>query len=349
MATSNLNPDQLPRRLFLVSTPRTASNLLVRVLNIQNQPEVVTNEKSGYFFFEPYTVATAKGYFFKPASQWEPDQKAEYQTLLQQAFDNLEAHGDRAQNEQGKRILWTKEHAFWFANSAAEFDANSDTAQDRPFSLTMPGYSADGTFSKHNNTLFPDKYLSTWKFSFLIRNPALAWPSMYRALQGLSEIGMMGEQQAGAMKAAQLANMTYKWTRSLYEWCSENQASGANRPLILDAHDIILDPGIVLKFCEETGLDKSVLQFEWESQPTGEFGHENRGYVKDAANLMTATLRGSKGVMKDKAPLEIDIAKEAEKWKVEFGKEAGEKLEVAVTAAMDDYEFLRERRIKMTD
>lgn len=153
---------------------------------------------------------------------------------------------------------------------------------------------------------------------------------------------MMGEKGASA-NVAQQTNMTWKWTRDLYQWCCQHQAEGPNKPVILDAHDIIHDPQVILKFCEETGLDKSVLQFEWDSG--FDFSKDVR---KDAVDLMTATLKGSRGILKDKAPLEIDIDAEAKKWKEEFGAEVAEKLEQGVRGAMPDYEYLKERRLKVT-
>jgi len=352
-----ITEDKPARRLFLVSVPRTASNLLVRILNVQNQPNVVTNEKSGYYFVDPYMGAAHKGYFTKPVSDWTPEEKDEMRSGYQQCLDTLESHSDRARRE-GK-MVFTKEHAFWFANPAnlhhtpqSDSDSNSDSPQAQvqaPFALTFPDmYSKPGTtptFSTHNKTLFPDEYLHTWQFAFLIRHPALTWPSMYRALQGLVKLGKLGDGGAN-MKAAEEANMTWKWSRELYQWCVEHQqSSAANKPIILDAHDVIHHPEIMLKFCEETGLDKGALQFEWEGG--FKLGHLAEPSMDLAVNFMTATLRSSSGIIKDKAPVEVDIDQEAEKWKEEFGSEDGAKLEKAVREAMVDYEYLRERRMRV--
>src|SRR6187549_3935011 len=79
-----------PRRLFLVSVPRTASNLLVKVLSIQKQPNVLTNEKAGYFLQDAYLLGTSKGYFFKHLSQWADAEMAEMLSVYQHCLDNLE-------------------------------------------------------------------------------------------------------------------------------------------------------------------------------------------------------------------------------------------------------------------
>lgn len=344
--------DEPARRLFLVSVPRTASNLLVRILNVQNQPRVVTNERSGYYFFDPYMAAAHKGYFAKPVSDWTPEEKDEMRSGYQHCLDTLESHSDRARRE-GK-MVFTKEHAFWFANPAKLHTQPSDPQleleQQAPFTLTLPdmyykpGPTSTTTFSAHNNTIFPDEYLRTWQFAFLIRHPALTWPSMYRALQGLSKLGKLGDNGVN-MKTAEEANMTWKWSRELYEWCVEHQSDGINKPIILDAHDVIHHPEIVLKFCEETGLEKGALQFEWEGG--FKFGEAVEANMNSAVDLMTTTLRASSGIIKDKAPVEVDIDREAERWREEFGSEEGAELERAVREAMVDYEYLRERKMRV--
>ena len=41
---------QQPRRLFLLSYPRTASNLLIQILNLSEQPSLLSDVKREYFF-----------------------------------------------------------------------------------------------------------------------------------------------------------------------------------------------------------------------------------------------------------------------------------------------------------
>jgi hypothetical protein len=68
---------------------------------------------------------------------------------------------------------------------------------------------------------------------------------------------------------------------------------------------------------------------------------------KNAAAIMLSTIEGSTGILKDKAPSDVDVDAEIGKWKVEFGEEAAALLEKATRDAMDDYEYLKERRIKV--
>lgn len=356
MMGTTAEPCTTPRRLFLVSVPRTASNLLVKVLGILQQPNVLSNEKAGYFFQDAYLLGTSKGYFSKPLSQWTDAETAEILSAYQHCLDNLEGASEAALH-QGK-TLFTKEHAFWFANLALMLPAESSSSSssspnnnNTDFHLTLPShYPNPQTFSPGNQTLFPDSYLSTWHFAFIIRHPALAWPSMYRTILRLGDLRMLDEK---GIRATAKSNMTFRWTRSLYEWCVERSPSSMP-PIILDAYDVAHSPEVILRFCEMTGLDKNLVQFEWggkdEKYAWEKGGEEKTGrwegeLVDKAAMIFTETLRASKGVMKEKTPKELDVEEEVEKWKVEFGGEVAEFLEAAVRETIGDYEYLRERRL----
>ena len=363
-----------PRRLFLISVPRTASNLLVKVLNIHHQPDVLTNDKAGYYFYPVYLTAVSKGYFSRPIHEWTQDEKAEIRDLYQQCLDRLEAASLEAQRD-GK-MMFTKEHSFWLVNlGTMMLDAMGDgggteTAQQKPhdyqkdadfFRLSYPeqryGPQHDHTYSANNKTIFPDAYLRTWHFVFLIRHPALAWPSMYRAMSKLARLpvnvlGTDPDSQDDGVQGALMTNMTWKWSRYLVDWCAEHQPP-SQQPLVLDAHDVIHNPDVVLKFCELAGLDRDAVQFSWEDGHQLDLGSEKSKLGGDggmnfdlqAADIMTSTLRTSKGVIKEKTPASVDVDAEVVKWKEEFGVEVAALLERLVRDAMPDYEYLRERRV----
>jgi hypothetical protein len=199
--------------------------------------------------------------------------------------------------------------------------------------------------------MFSDEYLRSFKMVFIIRHPALAWPSMYRAMQKLEVSGMIDDD---GVRGASVSNMTMHWTRLLYDWCME-QPDAPVPPPVVDAHDLIHNPEIVLELCEQTGLDKSVVQFEWADKPekkslqwachNPDAGAEEVKMHQHAASVMLSTLENSSGIVKDKAPEIIDITAEAVKWKKEFGDKVGELIEKSVRDSMPDYEYLKARRI----
>ncbi|KAL2803305.1 hypothetical protein BJX63DRAFT_440220 [Aspergillus granulosus] len=340
--SQNNNP---PPRLLLVSVPRTASNLLVKILNIQNQPNVLTNEFSGYFFY-PAHRATAWGSLLKkPSAQWSDTKKQEVQAAFQECFNAMELYSAQAQTKN--KIMFAKEHASWFTNPAA-FDGTHDQNAEHPdnqdmYRLRTPDtYGTTQTFSGLNKTVLPDEYLRTWQLAFIIRHPALAWPSMYRAMAKASTLRQMDDD---GVEGASLASMTLRWTRMLFDWCLE-QSDAPGAPMLLDAHDIIHNPQVLRRFCEQVGLDPALLQFEWNETTEDKVNHEILQNVdRQTGSLFVTTLKGSSSVIKEKAPMTVDIAVEAEKWKAEFGEEIAALIEKAVWDSMPDYENLRAQRM----
>ena len=63
---------------------------------------------------------------------------------------------------------------------------------------------------------------------------------------------------------------------------------------------------------------------------------------------MRDTLWASKGIMKDRTPMEVDIQVEAGKWKEEFGDTVAGFIQRFVVDAMEDYNFFFERRLGLS-
>lgn len=356
MAIATITPaESKPRRLLLISVPRTASNLLVKVLNIQRQPNVLSNRKGGYFFHHAFMVATREALFTKPIKEWSDREKTEIRDAYQLCLDQLEETCAQAQRDD--KVMFTKEHGFWFVNPATMYSQRLGLERPEPvkaegaladfFRLRLPdAVGPERTYSADNWTIFPDEYLRMWRLTFIIRHPALAWPSLYRALLKIAEMGGVDDD---GLKGASASNMTLTWTRKLYDWSVAQQPDSP--PLIIDAHDVIHNPDAVLRFCEAAGLDKNFVQFEWggenEKKPTEGWDIPGAPEERQLAQIMLSTLEGSKGLVKDKAPAIVDIKAEAEKWKDEFGDDIAGFIEKAVWDAMPDYEFLRARRVQV--
>ncbi|PYH98461.1 hypothetical protein BO71DRAFT_395246 [Aspergillus ellipticus CBS 707.79] len=336
-----------PRRVLLVSVPRSASLLLVKILNVHNQPHVLTNPGAGYFFFQAFMPAIRGGYMEIPLDQWTEAQKQEIKTSFEGCVENLEEFSEKAKNEN--KIMFAKEHAYWLVNPAVFQAMMSGTENEELFNTfrvrLSDAYGSPQTFSPSNKTVLPDEYLRSWQLTFIIRHPALAWPSMYRALVKIKEIGGLSERESNGFWKT---NMTLRWTRLLYDWCLEQ----GDTPLLLDAEDVIHHPQVVTRFCEQTGMDKETLKFDWDGEPEeGNGPRMSKGNTEQQDmqlkinSIMVSSLASSSGIMKDKAPLTIDIAGEMAKWKAEFGEEAATRMEEAVLESMPDYEYLKARRL----
>ncbi|KAF7523207.1 hypothetical protein PCG10_006786 [Penicillium crustosum] len=356
MAITTIAPENndRPHRVLLVSVPRTASNLLLKILNIQNQPNVLTNPKGGYFFYDAFIRSARDNWTEKPLDQWTTEQKSEVKALIQQCFNKLEDCSNRACAE--KKIMFAKEHSFWFVNpafltGAVDGAPTPGPEQLKEFQVSIPErYGSSQTFSANNKTFMSDEYLRTWQVAFIIRHPALVYPSFYRALQKMSKVRMFDDD---GIKGVTTTNVSMKWTRKLFDWCLE-QPDESVTPLVIDANDVIHNPGAVAKFCEKVGLDPASLQFEWNDSARSSENWGNGANTANAeapesdkivASIMYSTLEESTGVVKNKAPASVDIDAEVVKWRVEFGDEIAELLEKSTRDSMPDYEYLKANRV----
>ncbi|KAJ5094160.1 hypothetical protein N7456_010021 [Penicillium angulare] len=344
-----------PRRILLISIPRTASNLLLKILNIPKQPNLLTSPKGGYFFYPAFLENAAAGLQFeKPGDQWTKEEKNKAQESFQKCLDSLEEWSTKANDEN--QVMFSKEHAYWMFSPAALQEHNTGVHDEeffKSFRVNTPEkYSETKTYSASNQTIFSDEYLQSWKMAFIIRHPALAWPSMYRAMLKLHAVGMIDED---GVKGSSFTHMTMKWTRMLYDWCLE-QPDAPVAPPVIDAHDLIHHPEVVLQLCDQLGLDKNVVQFEWKDKNEPKKSLQWATHNPDAtaeevkfhqtgASFMLSTLEESTGIVKDKAPETIDIEAELVKWKEEFGEEVGLLVYQAVKSSMPDYEYLTARRL----
>jgi hypothetical protein len=307
---------------------------------------------------DAFMASGKEGRLEKPRSQWTESDKTEVKNAFQSSVDELEAYSARARAEN--KIMFAKEHAFWITNPGvftSMRSGSSNVEDNKSFHINMPENYGAPTFSPHNDTILPDQYLRTWKLAFIIRHPALAWPSLYRAMLKISQAGYMDED---GIKGMSLSNMSFKWTRRLFDWAME-QPDVPTQPLVIDANDVVHNPAAVVRFCELAGLDTASMQFEWGGNGAVEkksdlWTVDRNGTAgdatelerqKNAAAIMLSTIEGSTGILKDKAPSDVDVDAEIGKWKVEFGEEAAALLEKATRDAMDDYEYLKERRIKV--
>ncbi|KAJ5735479.1 uncharacterized protein N7483_000604 [Penicillium malachiteum] len=342
------------RRLILISVPRTASNLLLKILIISKQPNLLSSPKEGYFFYSAFLESTvASGDATRSADQWTEEQKHHIRNSYQKCIESLEEYSSRA-IENNKR-MFTKEHSSWLFSPATIQKRVTGIHNDEFFKAfrvdTPEKYGPTKTYSPSNETIFSDEYLRSWQMAFIIRHPALAWPSVYRSLMKMSEFGIMAQD---SVIGTSFTHMDMRWTRLLYDWCLEQPDTPA--PPLLDAHDLIHNPEIVLEFCERTGLDKNALQFEWPDKNEAKKSliwachNPEAGDVKvkmhqNAAGVLLVTLEASTGIVNSKTPETIDVAAELESWREELGVEVATLIENAVRKSMPDYEYLMTRRL----
>ncbi|KAI2639977.1 hypothetical protein GGS21DRAFT_390077 [Xylaria nigripes] len=324
------------RRYWLLTSPRTASNLLVRILNIDEQG-VRPASHGGYFFF--MNVLRRIALYFKPTDQWTAEECADVNEDAKKWFNVFQDHIE-ASEKAGQRVF-VKEHVAFMNSIYAEAEQMlgyplkfDDSANVEP----MRGLT-HATHSTLNLTCLPDEFLKTWYPTFLIRHPAMVMPSIYRNAQ----TGMQTNGMGRARYEPYDIEASMKFVRSMHDFYLEHFGKNSQWPLVLDADDIMTSPELVIKYAGLVELDADKLRFSWEKASKA---YEEKLYP--AERIMLGFLNGSTGVDKSKVAGKINIDAEAAKWRSEFGDEGGRKLERWVREAMPDYEYLYSRRLTLS-
>jgi hypothetical protein len=161
---------------------------------------------------------------------------------------------------------------------------------------------------------------------FLIRHPALAFPSLYRIF--LEDEG--SEDPYGGKGRWLSIFMTLHWTRRLYDWYTKLYSNETEHtaqqtvtwPLILDADDIIAEPRIVERLAGIIGMDVTKLNFSWAPAKAEELEK-----LSPLARRMLSTLVASDSIQEQNSAANINIDEETKRWGEDFGESKGQKLE----------------------
>ncbi|PYH92173.1 hypothetical protein BO71DRAFT_400736 [Aspergillus ellipticus CBS 707.79] len=326
------------QRICLITYPRTASNLFVRILALEHQTDFIARSSgAGYCFLASQRYMLNNGLTSKPVRAWPEDEKRQARQLMQEDFERLSSYVELARDQQ--KSLFNKEHLHMMLDpvfKSRQLYGDASAGDERPWTIRLPDAPTE-TRSCLNHTVLPDKYLRIFWPTFLIRHPALVYPSMYRVL---SDVTPQNANIEDMLKAA----INLGWVRSVYDWYttsgkSAKGASGdARAPVVLDADDIIAQPEVVYRYCEIVGLNPTKLRFTW-----ADLEHEDH----PAGERFLSTLRDSSGVDSSKVAGTVDLEGESRRWRDEFGESAAERLMEMVQEAMPDYEYLRSRRLRV--
>ncbi|KAK2870578.1 hypothetical protein FQN49_003074 [Arthroderma sp. PD_2] len=334
-----------PRRFYLITYPRTGSNLLVRMLGLEKQPDfMASDDRGGYIFLPSVKLMTDLNLRMKGVAEWTEDETEQVRQSYQDSFDGFQRHLETASSQ--RRSVFIKEHVHFLIEPAALSRLVFGPSRVEPDALrpmqVRESHGREPTRSPLNQTVLSDEFLRTWLPTFLIRHPALAFPSLYRALLELE--GPEDEQEADSLGEH---CMTLCWTRTLYDWYVQNLTEAQSYvdgcvtwPIVLDADDVMTDPGVVVRFCEIMGMDASQLAFSWTPAST-----KQQTQMDPFTKRYLSTLLSSGGIVKGKTSANIDIEHEAKNWRTEFGDRAGRRIERLVKEAMPDYKFLKAKRL----
>lgn len=316
---------------ILFTIPRTASNLVARLLDLPNQPSILRHTRDGYLFLPALSYRYEHESWSKPYEKWSEDEKDGMRVSLQNCYA---AWSDwiAAANSASKGT-YVKEHINWMIRPDVESSFIHDAESSGAGNIL------------ENPTCIPDSFfLHTVRPTFLIRHPALTFPSLMRTAIDNEGVGaLLTESTERSMKW----EATYSWHVAVYQFLV---ASGSYPrathdrntmyPIIVDASDLS-EPLFVRRYAAAVELDPDVVKFEWDVE-------EQDGVGTVEARMMD-TLMKSRGVLMEKLKSTAKLILEGDKrkWKNEFGEVLGGRVAQLVDDAMADYEWLWARRMKI--
>lgn len=181
-----------------------------------------------------------------------------------------------------------------------------------------------------NFTLVPDSLLlrSGTIPLISIRDPRLTVPSTYRVLERM-------DLPNGGSRAFFLVTTCNIWNCVLYNYYKSHGID----PIIVDADDYMTDETFVRNLAAKLGLDPAKVTFEWDAVTSQQKETEIHPMLYASQN----TLYESSGVLAGRAAKNCDFTDVADKWKEEFGSDAG-MIKEMVGVAEPHYRYLYERR-----
>lgn len=327
-----------PKKYLLLTYPRVASNMLMQVLALDEQPQLLANHQRSYHQRPAYELRIqGPKLSMRAPSSWSAEERTQLKSDFQASHDKIQEQVTEAAAKE--KNVFLKEHAPWTIEPAAEH-AWAFKQADPTEESWMVVSNLGSTRSPLNNTIYPDEELRTWLPTFLIRHPAIAFPSIYRAAVDVFDQEMVKSEPFMRL------GMALHWSRHLYDWYAsdaEFQSATASEqttwPVVLDADDVIEDEGILLEYGKAVGFDPENLHFSWSSKTKEELAQ-----FPPRVQRFGSTIFASSAIDKGKLCRNVDVDEEVSKWKEEFGDEVTRKIEQLVREMMPHYEHLRSKR-----
>lgn len=182
-----------------------------------------------------------------------------------------------------------------------------------------------------NPTVLPAKLLDQFKFFFLIRPPHKSVPSYYRCTipprSDVTHFDHYRHSEAG-----------YRELRILYEYL----LAKGQKPLVVDAEDIVRDPEQTLKAaCDAIGLEFTTDMLSWEAnQEVIDQFQKWDGWHTD----VLSSKGFEKGTIKE---FKIDWDEWEKEWAAKYDKDGVDQIRDSVKRSLDDYLFLRQYKFQL--
>ena len=299
-----------PARLYLLSQPRTRSNLWMKLF--ESHPSLTTLK---YPFQEAW--------MYGPEHQRTRGKVPELQKRLdfhkeetyQRAFERMLSEVQQA--EAQNKTIFIKDHSNAIMTPSAISEAMTLAAGRRQKYLAARNTDSkethlDGVFEYQSNwrrcwtppkivdseiettrndtdtitpspLLLPESFLQSVQPVIIIRNPLRLLHSYYRT----ASVALGAEVDDSDFPLAASLSLS----RYLYEYFAKFYPVGDKRhPVIFDGDDIVRDPkGLIQRFCSVTGVDESGVTYVWEPMCESKLALMNGGHRPFLETLATST------------------------------------------------------------
>ncbi|KAI0388511.1 P-loop containing nucleoside triphosphate hydrolase protein [Xylariaceae sp. FL0594] len=336
-----------PKPIFLVTHPRACSTAFERVfLTRVDDIECVHEPFSDAYHWGPEKLTER----YENVEQLRAE-KGYGEYTYRAALDRIEEAKSRGKRvfvkDMGKCLLPLHGDKPWIAPSlrpwagaqdtgaAAANDTSSETS-----SSSGSDYDSNKLLLTPNATVVPLSLLSGFHYTFLIRDPRKAIPSLW-------ECSTPPKSHMTGWHGFKAEDAGYGDLRRLFEYLFDAGLIGpgtGNEICVVDADDLLTHPeDVVRRFCDavDVPFDKSMLR--WESQDAQRRAREafkNWAPFHDAV-LKSTSLRAHP---KMATSLESDLAK----WREKYGEEGCAIIRKNVEDNMEHYLYLKQFAIRPT-
>ncbi|KAL8708143.1 MAG: hypothetical protein Q9220_006904 [cf. Caloplaca sp. 1 TL-2023] len=202
-----------------------------------------------------------------------------------------------------------------------------------------------------NPTLLPASIIRNFRFVFLIRNPSSSIPSLYRCfvppLVSSTEQHVLDPMELGYRELRLLFDYLYPPASRPSE--AMQRTSPDQMPLLIDAEDLLANPYAILRsLCSSLSFPYSPSMLSWSSPEDHAFAfslfEKYAGYHEDALN---STGLHPKPIDPDSKSRTKSKEEENQEWAARFGREAAKTISDAVNLCQEDYEYLRQFRMRV--
>ncbi|WPA98071.1 uncharacterized protein RHO25_002682 [Cercospora beticola] len=338
--TKNMNAQKKPTQVLLWSQGRTACHLLERML-FSKQP----NAKMLWHPFLQGRRTQVPLFPEDSIARGIPEEtRGEYHEAVHAGIKEWEKALEEAEKEH-KSNHSTKP-------SSSTNTPNSPSTHNKPYPTSTPKNQPSPPASTPTNpTLIPSHLLLHPQTLPILtfRHPAYIIPSAFKFLvyNTSNSIHSSSSPNQAAEKSYMGISLvtSLHWQRKLYEFYKFHNID----PLVVESSSYQSSPTFVRKVCKLAGLDPEAAVFEWDKME-----EEDQEKLDPQVRYLMKTLNDSTGLRVELAKRgmgegedgEVDLEVLEGEWKREFGEEAAGFIRREVEAGLEDYAFLRERRVR---